>query len=289
MEAAFAGEILPIQFCSTTGAAGIVSLVKEELSKAISVLLLESQKGVYGMWDAMIDNGLRDQAGGQMDQLALVYVDHILVRDRLYTVEELGIADALGLEGYLLCGLGTVLMLLLCLPFAAQMIPGDPALGRMLCAKQKPAWQQAICDFLAYATAMVCLLLPVCVAAMVWKPSAVDFATLGKSAPVVLFAAAFSYMLYSLSRDIIGGVLLQFFVTVVLCFVSGCLYPVHFFPVQLQQLARWLPTGIARTQLASCITGTAPAGTLVLLLGHCAAFIAIGVIARVRHIQGVKG
>lgn len=288
MEAAFAGEILPIQFCSTTGAAGIVSLVKEELSEAISTLLLESQKGVYGMWDTMIDNGLRDRTGGQMDRLALVYVDHILVRDRMYTVEELGIGDALGLEGYLLCGLGVLLLLLLCLPFAAQMIPGDPALGRMLCAKQKPAWQQAMCDFLAYATGLVCLLLPVCVAAMVLKPDAVDFATLWRTAPVVLFAVAFSFMLYSLSRDMIGGVLLQFFVTVVLCFVSGCLYPVHFFPVQLQQLARWLPTGIARAQLASCITGTAPVGTWALLLGYCTVFIAVGVMARVRHIQGVK-
>ena len=111
--------------------------------------------------------------------------------------------------------------------------------------------------------------------------------TLRKILPVLLLAAAFSFMLYALSRDLIGGVMLQFFVTVILCFVSGCLYPVYFFPVRVQQIAQWLPTGIARAQLASCITYSAPAQTLPMLLGYSAVFIAVGVWARVRHIREV--
>ena len=288
MEAAFIGEILPIRFCSTTGATGIASLVKEELSSVISDLLLNSQKGVYGMWDAMVDNGLQAQVGGQMDRLSLTYVDYILVRDRICAVEELGIADALGLEGYLLCGLGVLFLLLICLPFAPQMIPGDPALGRMLCSKGKSAWKQALCDFLAYAAALLCVLLILFAAAKLCLSETVRVAMLWKILPVLLFAAAFSFMLYGVSRDIIGGIMLQFFVGVVLCFVSGCLYPVYFFPVKVQQLSQWLPMGIARTQLASCITGSKPAWTIPVLLSYCAAFIAIGVAARIQQIRGVK-
>lgn len=288
MEAAFDGQIMPIQFCSTTGATGIASIVKEELSAVISDLLMNSQKGVYGMWDAIIANGLRDKAGGQMDQLSLIYVDQILVRERIYTLEELGIADALGLEGYLLCGLGVLLLLLICLPFAPQMIPTDPALGRMLCSKSRSAWKQAMCDFLAYGAALFCVVLILFVAVKLFLPETIRAAMLWKILPVLLFAAAFSFMLYSVSRDIIGGVMLQFFAGVVLCFVSGCLYPVYFFPTKVQQLAQWLPTGIARTQLASCITGRAPAWTLPVLLSYCIVFVAIGVVARMHQIRGVK-
>ena len=289
MEAAFSGTILPIKFYSTAGAAGLVSLVKEELSKVISTLLINSQQGVYGMWDAMADNGLRGNAGGQMERMALVYVEYILARDRIYSLQELGIGDELGLEGYLLCGLSVLFLMLICLPFGAQMIPGDPALGRLLTSKGKPAWQQALCDFVAYAAAMLCLLLILTTAGKLFLPKTIPIMELLlKTVPVLLFAASFSFMLYSLSRDLIGGISLQFFVTVILCFVSGCLYPIHFFPARVQQLAQWLPTGIARTQLASCITGSAPAWTLPMLLGWCTAFVAIGVAARVRHIQGVK-
>lgn len=289
MEAAYYGEIMPIKFCSGAGAAGIVSLVKEELSSVISDLLLRSQEGVYGMWDAMVDNGLYSRVGGQMDILALRYADYIFMRDRVYTLNELGIADTLGLEGYLLCGLGVLFLQLVCLPFAAQMIPGDPSLGRMLCSKGKPAWQQALCDFLAYAAALACLALTLILAAKLCLPDKVRlFELVLKTLPVLLFTAAFSFMLYSLSRDIISGVMLQFFVSVILCFVSGCLYPVFFFPARIQQLAQWLPTGIARTQLSSCITGAVPAWILPALLGYCAVFAAIGAWARARHIQGVE-
>lgn len=289
MDAAYYGEILPIKFYTAAGATGIVSLVKEELSTVVSDLLLRSQEGVFGMWDAMVDNGLYSKVGGQMDRLALRYVDYVFVRDRIYTLNELGIADALGFEGYLLCGLGVLFLLLICLPFAAQMIPGDPSLGRMLCSKGKPAWQQALCDFLAYAATLFCLILILILAAKLCLGEMINLpALVMKAVPVLLFTAAFSFMLYSLSRDMISGVMLQFFVTVILCFVSGCLYPVHFFPVQVQQLAQWLPTGIARTQLASCITGTAPAWILPGLLSYCAVFVAIGTWARVRHIQEVE-
>lgn len=288
MDAAFAGEILPIKFYTTAGAKGIVSLVKEELSSMISVLLLSSQKGVYGLWDTMDANGLRSKAHGQMDRLALVYVDYIFTRDRVYSLEELGIADSLDLEYYLLCGLGVLLLLLICLPFASQMIPGDPALGRLLHTKGKSLWGQALCDFAAYGITLLCLLLILLAAAAVCMPQLGNVAVLlGKILPVLLLAVAFSFMLYSLSRDVIGGVMLAFFIGVILCFISGCLYPIYFFPIQVQQLAQWLPTGIARTQLASYITGNAPAWTLPALLGYSAVFIAIGTLARVRHIREV--
>lgn len=290
MDAALSGQILPIKFYTTAGATGLVSLVKEELSKVISDLLISSQKGVFGMWDAMADNGLRDHAGGQMDRLALVYVDYIFTRDRIYSLQELGIADDLGLEGYLLCGLGILFLLLVCLPFAPQVIPGDPALGRLLCSKGKPAWQQALCDFLAYAGALLCLLIILLMAAKLYLPETVHITKLFlKVVPVLLFAAAFSFMLYSLTRDIISGVMLQFFVAGLLCFVSGCLYPVYFFPVQVQQIAQWLPPGVARTQLASYITGSAPEWTVPVLLSYCAIFTVIGVGARARHVRRVVG
>lgn len=287
MDAAMAGQILPIKFVTADGSSGMVSLVKEELSHVISVLLLSSQKGVYGMWDAMLENGLWEKAGGQMDRLALVYVDYIFARDRIYSLEELGIGDALGLEGYMLCGLGVLFSLLICLPFAALMIPGDPALGRLLCSRRKPALGQALCDFAAYAAGLTAIALILAILAALAVPE-VSFSVFWQILPVVLLAAAFSYMLYSLSRDLISGVLLQFFLSVILCFVSGCLYPVYFFPVRVQRLAGWLPTGIARAQLADCITGSAPAWTLPALLGFGLVFLAVGSWARVRHIREVS-
>jgi hypothetical protein len=64
------------------------------------------------------------------------------------------------------------------------------------------------------------------------------------------------------------------------------MYPVFFFPTAVQQVAAWLPTGLARTQIASCITAAAPASTLP-LLGYSAAFFALGTLLQIRRVREV--
>lgn len=187
----------------------------------------------------------------------------------------------------MLCGLGVLFSLLICLPFGAIMIPGDPALGRLLCSKRKSALGQVLCDFAAYAAGLVAIALILVILAALAVPD-ISFGVFWHILPVVVLAAAFSFMLYSLSRDLISGVLLQFFLSVILCFVSGCLYPVYFFPVRVQQLAGWLPTGIARAQLAGYITGNTPAWTLPAVLCFSLVFLAVGSWARVQHIREVS-
>ena len=140
----------------------------------------------------------------------------------------------------------------------------------------------------AYAAALCCLVCILLLGAMLCIPQLREQITLiFHILPVILLIAAFSFMLYSLSRDLIGGLMLQFFVSVTVCFVSGCLYPVYFFPVKVQQLAQWLPAGVARSHLSGYITGEAPLRTLLLMLGYCVLCAAIGVWARARHIKEV--
>ena len=100
--------------------------------------------------------------------------------------------------------------------------------------------------------------------------------------PVAVLAAAVSYLVYSLVSDLISGVLLQFFVSLALCFVSGCLYPVYFFPSGVQRVAAWLPTGAARNYLAG-----APWG-LAVTLGYVLVLFLLGSFLRCRKIRGGK-
>ena len=86
----------------------------------------------------------------------------------------------------------------------------------------------------------------------------------------------------------VSFVLLQFFLSTALCFVSGCMYPVYFFPVSVQRVAAWLPAGLARSQLASCITGENDVQTLLLLLAYALVFSIVGISARVRAVKEAR-
>jgi hypothetical protein len=125
MDDAMEGNIRPVKFITNAGSSGMVQIFKEEVSAVISSLLLESQKGVYGMAQVMEENDV-GQRGKHMTNLALVYTDYILARDDCYSLESLGISDDLGLESYLLCGLTVLFLVLACLPFA-------PLLQNLIC------------------------------------------------------------------------------------------------------------------------------------------------------------
>ena len=251
-----------------------------------------AQKGVFGMSGTLKEQGLSEKLPGQMDALSLQYVDYILLRDRIYTVEELGVADSLTLGDTLLCGLSVLLVLLMCLPFAPVVIPSDLGLARMLHARRLSALRQCLAEFAAYGLTLTLLVTATAGVGLGLFPDtlAVDgVAAFGRLLPVLFVLTALSFLLYSLTDHLIGGVLTHFFVTLALCFVSGCLYPVHFFPIGVQNLARYLPTGLTRTQLAGCLTGADTTAATLWLLGYGGVFLLVAIALRLRKIKGVRG
>lgn len=289
MEAAFRGEILPMKFVSTAGSAGLASILRYEITDTIATILVSSQKGIFGMANAMYDNELGDKLGRKMDELSFVYLDHVFVRDNVCALEELGIGDNLDFAGYLLCGLCVMLVMLMSLPFAPLMIRRDHSLTRMLAARGSGVFGQSLCEFAAYYLALLVVLLPVPLL-LAQQPDVVvsPLELFLQILPVVLMAASFSFLLYTLTADLISGVLLQFFTAVAMCFVSGCLYPVHFFPVSLQKAAAWLPTAFARSQLAGCLTGNTGPLPLLMLLCYSLVFLVAGCIIRLRQAKEVQ-
>ena len=284
VDEAMYGRILPLKFVSTTGAAGVVSVFKEEVTDVISLLLLESQRGVYGMQGAMKSQDIGGR-GKKMDALAFTYVEYILARDELYSLESLGISGGLGLEDYLLCGLFVLFVLLACLPFAPLYIRRDMALERMLASRGCGALWQSLCELGVYIAGVGLLVAAISLPAMGLLPQLqLQFAAL---VPVVFMVCSLSFLLYALAADLISGVLTQFFVTLALCFISGCMYPVYFFPLPVQKLAAWLPTGAARDQLIACVSGE-PTARPWLLWAYGLLFAALAILVRLRRVKEAR-
>lgn len=278
VDSALNGDIKPLTYVSTLGGTGLNSVVQKEITQSISDLLVSGQKTVYGMYAVTSQEKL--YRSGDMDSLALKYAEYILVRDQVYSVQTLGVSQGQDLGSYLLCGFTVLLMMLGSLPFAWQMVGKDRSLGQMLCARGKSPFAQTAWDFIAYALMQLLMVLAVLVLCLL-VPNLRDFGKLLlRAIPVAILGAAMSYLLYQLASDLISGVLLQFFVSLALCFVSGCLYPVYFFPSGVQKMAAWLPTGAARSLLAGSFMG------LTVTLGYSLVFFLLGSLVGCRKIRG---
>jgi ABC-2 type transport system permease protein len=287
VDAVMHGDILPIKYVSTVGAVGIVSLLKDEITELIEDIVVEAQKGTYGVGDAMSAAGM--YGWDAVNDISIQYAYFIFYRSNMYQVTELGITDAVGLEHFLLGGLCVVFLMLICLVFAPTMVRSDMSLSRVLSANRRPVIMQAICDFAVYLIGILCVIAILMVVAVWTGWISLSAGVFIQWIPIVFGIGAMSFLLYELTTNLISGVLVQFFVSLAMCFISGCLYPTSFFPDSVQAMAAWLPTGIARTQLAESFAGGMPATGSLLLLGYGGVFFGAAVLIRKAKVTGVRG
>lgn len=288
MEAALRGEIMPVQYVSTAGGVDMIALIKDEITIMVEQILYESQRGTNGVGEALWDNDLVKLSGKHMDGIAMEYVELALKRGKLYSARELGIGNGLDMNGYLLSSLTVLFLLLLCMGYAPLMIRADRSMEQLLASRRIGPVKQSAAEFFLYFISLLTLALAAVLlihASDVLKGYNLGPGVVLKLLPVVLCVAAWSYLCYEISRNIVGGVLLLFLSAVVMAFVGGCMYPAYFFPESLQTIGSILPAGAARLQIAGCLTGADTTRSSYLLMGYSALFLALAVAARIYAVR----
>lgn len=281
---AFQGNLDPVRFVSAPGSENILSLVKDELTSSLASIVLTSECGSFGISDALADLGYDSRTQyEQMNSLAITYMSQVLHRDKIYNVEELGISGGLKFDAYMLCGLAVVFLFLMTLPFVSVFVKEDPTMVRLLKSRGVGAISQTVSELAAYVLFLLllsALLLPIF--------DAFSLKGILHLFPVVFCIGAVSYLVYNLSQDLISGVLLQMVIAVAMCFISGCFYPVYFFPVSVQKMAKYIPAAIAREHLSVLITQQEGTGTGAALMATGFICLLISLALRFARIRGMK-
>ncbi len=284
MDAAMSGRLIPIQFVSEANTASFTTFIKNEITAIVEDIVLSSQKGSFCIGNALVASGNWHLTGKHTNDSSIEYVKYVLNRGKVYEVSTLGISSELTLPQYLMCGLCVLLFLLCSLPLAPFLIKKDLSLEQVLWAKGCTPARQILQEAAVY---FLFLLIPG--ALLLLTLGQMDLLVSGAfftALPAFFALSAMMFFLFQLSRDYISGMLLPFFASISLAFVSGCIYPVYFFPVVLQKISAFLPTGLARNQLSACLTGKSDWEASVLLLLYGAAFLLLSILLRRKKLAG---
>ena len=103
--------------------------------------------------------------------------------------------------------------------------------------------------------------------------------------PAVALITSLQFLLYQLSDSLVSGVLIQFVSAVLLGYVSGCFYPITFFPKAIRFVSGILPSGIAREYLSSLILGNPDPKQISVILVYTVVLLVISGIIRDRRIR----
>lgn len=299
IEEAIQGQISPLKYVSTLGATGIVSMFKDEITAVIADIVLACQRGMYGIEDAFEAVEYYTNWGEYINSVSLSYAEFVLIRSKTYQIDELGIIDDLGMEGYLFCGICVLFLSLAMLPFGYLYIKRDLSFEKILVSKKYGVISQVLCEFLAFFTSVSLLIgltfillsvgLDLIKLDMSWLLGNLSMGSVLELIPVLLMISAFAYMLFILSDDLVGGILLSFFVGIGMCFISGCMYPLYFFPQSVQKLASTLPHSLAREYFSGIVTGDRPESDAYGLLMYSLSFVIISAFVRKQRLRCSRG
>lgn len=288
------GNVGKISFVTTDANADIINVFKQEVLELISSVLVESQNGVYGLQDAMRHQGNKwAEIEGPSNELTAEYVGLILNRSNALDVEIIGVSDNLSFGGYMFSGLSVLLILLSGIVTCPLFIKRDMALPKLLSANRHSALSQIAGEYLAFFGMMlintVLLLFLLMIGAGRISGAIPELAELGisemlliliKFIPAIALITALQFLMYQLSDSIVSGVLMQFISAVFLGYISGCFYPISFFPKAIRILSDLIPSGIARGYFSSLLVGDASLLQLITILLYFLALMALSVFVR---------
>ena len=282
VDAIFSGDVKPVDFVTNYGAGGLVLMLKEELTKGVSTLLEEAQKGVYGIQFLLDDNGFYRYSYKYLNEMNLEYISIILDRDSFYELKEIGISKGLNIVEYIICGLVIFALFLFALPFCVVFIKKDYSINQLLKERELSPFRQILLEnlafFLFFFSFLIVLLIVIFVPVSKIFSSflSVVFALI----PLVILIVCFAKFIFEVSGNLLNGSLLYFFSTLILCYFGGCFYPISTFPEFFQNIASWLPSGIALNYGASLLKGKTIVPELFGLLGYSVAFLAFTIFYR---------
>ncbi len=295
VEALDRGDEIQIEYATVNDAAGVSTLIMNELVLSISDIVEESQNAIWGTWRLMWQYGAPGDMAEISDTLYLRFVSMFLNRTVFYRVMYTGVSDGLSLSSYYFVGITVLFMLLWGITGSSLFVKRDMALPKLLKSRGQSCAVQIMAEYLAYFLLMLgstlLMLLPVGTAMNSlgiripgWEEPVAEVLLFGvKMIPVIALLAALQFLLYELISDTISGIILQFLVGCGLGYLSGCIYPVTFFPESIQRVAPFLPTYAAMQYGAGCMQDELAGKALGIMMLYLLLFLALSVGLRERR------
>lgn len=295
IENALNGKNETIKYVTSPGGGGVITLFKNEITDLVTQIVVNSQKGTYGIYDAAVDAGLKSKVNRYVDKISLEYVEMIFNRSEIYEVEELGIKGGLSMVEALCCGLVVLFITLMGIPYIVIFARRDRAFSKLLKARGISVFSQIFCESTANLFAMI-LMLTVLFGTIGTVAVILNYITFKKLVmiyllllPVILMISEFNIMIFEISDSAQSGVLLHFFTGLALCYISGCMYPTSSLPVLVQNISVALPTGLCKDWISVCFTDEYLYNCLWGIIVYTVLFFAVTYIVRNRKIKYIQG
>ena len=280
------GENKKATYVTSTGGVGLGSIVMNELVDTISLFLTKSQSAIYSSQSIMRDYEIVEDFWPLSDSLYFMFLDFLMGRSATYEMDIIGFTGTLSFIQYYFCALLILFLLFWGIAASPVFIGKDRAIEKLLISKGQSVLGQVVAEFIGYFVLLSASLFLV-IFLLSFKISDLGFMETGelflfyvKILPVVALVSAMQLMVFEFIQNMVSGILMQFMCCLGLGYVSGCFYPISFFPESIRLLQPFLPTGAAVNYAGACLSGEGFLKSFLIMAFYLIGFFAIMVFIR---------
>lgn len=287
------GENKQLTYVTTERAQDIIGVLMNELVDTISKMVTLTQNSIYAMQIYLHQHDKADNIWKAIENLNYAYIGAVLNRMDVFELQELGISNQISFMGHLFTGILLLLMLLWGINCVTLLVRKESSLLKILHTKGLSGSKQVLTEVAAYSllqcTSLLCVLLCVLLVKSFGDFTIREWDTLKwgqqvaylfKMIPVVVLISALQAFLYEMVSNVVTGVLVQFLAAVSLGYISGCIYPITFFPEIMQGIGAFMPTGVALRYMQKGLTQQNNLGEFVLIIGYIVLFMWLHTLRR---------
>lgn len=287
------GEDISLTYVTGSNASNIGTILMSEIMDVASGMATDSQNAIYGTRQLIAERDMWDVFEEATDSLFLHLVGLILNRMDLFLTECTGASEGMPFLSYYFVSFFIVFLLFWGIASSSLFIKKGIALTCLLKVRGRGVASQLCAEYAAYFALMLInlflMIVPlgavfhsfdIRIAEWEAEPITELFFFLVRLIPVAAVIAALQFFLYELTPNMLSGIFLQFLTAISLSYLSGCLYPIAFFPESIQRVAPWLPSGAALRYAGKCLTSSPSWREALPLLAYFPLFL--GVAAAIR-------
>ena len=281
------GKNTPATYYIRKSALNFGSVVTGEITQTVSSLVTETQSAIYSMHSVAENFGKEKNLSKKTEKLNIKYINTVLSRESAFDIKTVGAADNVSYGGYYLCAIVLVFMILGGIFSGVNPANKSDGMNKLLKSRGVSAMHQIWCEYASYLIFSFVMLVLLIFAFLVLSSGrllvdelkgfsyADTLAISIKLFPVVMMVCALHTLIYEISGNTVGAVLMIFLTAVCLGYISGFFYPDSFFPDSIKLLGKALPSGVGFAYMRKMLSGM----NLMRDMLGCTAYTVIFVIA----------
>lgn len=284
----------PITYVNS-GATNVSTLIMVEIADEVSQIITDAENMLFAVqhfgYLHELPEAYQDET---VEQLFFQIMDNVLARHQCYDIELCGISDGLSLVEYYISALAVFYILLMGISCCHMYVKRDMARNRILQSQGYGCGMQLLGEYGSYllvvlfdvalAVGYVFLLFWIAKEPLVGLIEGLSEGGLPalffSLVPVIFLISALQFCLFEAVSDVISGILLQLVFAIGMGYLSGCFYPVSFFPDVMQRISDVLPVGIALQFVQKNLSGQNAWKELVWILVYFAGALGIAFLLR---------